>query len=93
MIDDNIIESSYGKLIKDGIVNSVITIEGHENITNIDNELATIRSEIYGQDIRSAIYSILVKVYNFAQPWYGTRAEYDSLELKDSNRLYIILKG
>jgi hypothetical protein len=92
MIDDNIIKSSYGKEIKDGIVGSTITIEGFENLTDISSELATISSGIYGQDIRVAIYSLLQKAYVFVQPWVGTQEQYDAIDTKEQYRLYLIFE-
>lgn len=91
-VDTNIINSSYGKEIKNGIINTIVSIEGHEKITDIQEELYTINSGVYGQDIRVAIYNALVKTYNFAMPWIGTKSEYDTLENKETNRLYIIIK-
>lgn len=91
-VNTNIINSSYGKEIKEGITSTVISIDGYENITNIGNELAKIDTGVYGEDIRYAIYNALVKVYNFAMPWVGTKDEYDAIEIKNPNQLYIILK-
>lgn len=91
-VSTNIINSSYGKEIKEGITATVISIEGYENITDIGNELAEIDTGVYGEDIRYAIYNALVKVYNFAMPWVGTQNEYDALETKNPKQLYIILK-
>ena len=90
-VDTNIIRSSYGKEIKEGITNTIISIDGYEEITNIEAELGTISSGIYGEDIRTAIYNALVKVYNFAMPWVGTKTEYEAIETKQENRLYIII--
>lgn len=91
-IDTNIISSSYGKEIKDGIVNSVISIDGYENITDISTELNTINSNIYGESIRHAVYNVLEKVFFFAEPWVGTKNEYDNIQEKQNNKLYLILK-
>lgn len=91
-LDNNIVQSSYGKEIKDGIISSTISIEGFESLTDISSELATIQTGVYGQDIRVAIYNLLVKVYNFAMPWIGTKDEYDAIENKENNKLYVIIK-
>lgn len=90
-VNTNIINSSYGKEIKEGITATIISIDGYEDITDISNELNTIDAGVYGENIRYAIYNALVKVYNFAMPWVGTQDEYDAIETKNPKQLYIII--